>query len=120
MTDLTDERLAEIRATAEAGRIVSTTSTLATLDALTSARERAKRAEASLVHVGQSLTDQAAARQDPAMPLLVEAVLERIERDAEAQYAMAETHEERVVAHGLSLLCEWQRQAIKAKLESES
>lgn len=60
----------------------------------------------------QSLTEQAAARADPAMPRLTLDVLERLEGDAEANYACAEDRDDRVAAHGLSLLCEWQRKAI--------
>lgn len=66
-------------------------------------------AQAALAVVRQSLQEQAEARTDPTMPRLVPAVLEKLEGDAEAAWALAETREDRVAAHGLSLLCEWQR-----------
>lgn len=65
-------------------------------------------AQAALAVVRESLQDQAAARADPKMPRLTPEVLERLMGDAEAAYALAETREERVAAHGLSLLCDWQ------------
>lgn len=60
----------------------------------------------------QSLAEQAAARADPTMPRLSLDVLERLEADAEAEYACAGDRDDRVAAHGLSLLCEWQRKAL--------
>lgn len=60
----------------------------------------------------QSLTEQALARADPTMPRLSLDVLERLEGDAEAEYACAGDRDDRVYAQGLSLLCEWQRQTI--------
>ncbi len=66
---------------------------------------------ASLAVVRESLIEQAAARADPTMPLLLPEVLEAIRGDAEASYACAETSEERIAAHGLSLLCDWQDRA---------
>jgi len=65
-------------------------------------------AQAALAVVRQSLQDQAAARADPTMPLLTPEVLEHLRSEADAGYALAGTREERVQAHGLSLLCDWQ------------
>lgn len=59
----------------------------------------------------QTIADQAAARTDPTMPLLTREVVADLRADAEASYALAETREERVAAHGLSLICEWQERA---------
>lgn len=66
---------------------------------------------ASLKVCRESLTDQASARRDATMPVLVPEVIEAWASEAEASYAMAETAEERRNAHGLSLLVEWQRRA---------
>lgn len=63
----------------------------------------------------QSLQEQAAARADPAMPRLTAEVLEKLEGDAEAAWALGDSREDRVAAHGLSLLCEWQRAALTAE-----
>lgn len=58
----------------------------------------------------ESLAEQAAARADPVMPLLVPEVVQAIRDDAEAAYALAEDRADRVKAHGLSLLADWQDQ----------
>lgn len=58
----------------------------------------------------QSLKEQAEARVDPKTPLLTQAVVNELRERSEADYALAETREERVAAHGLSLLCDWQDQ----------
>lgn len=68
-------------------------------------------AKASLAIVRQSLVEQADARGDPTMPLLTAEVLERLQGDAEAAYACSDSREDRVAAHGLSLLCDWQERA---------
>lgn len=59
----------------------------------------------------RSLVEQARARADPLMPRLTEEVLAELRGDSEASYAMAETEQERIVAHGLALLCDWQDRA---------
>jgi len=64
----------------------------------------------------ESLVDQAAARADPAMPLLVASVRERLEGESEAVYAMSESREDRIYAHGLILLCDWQKAAASRAL----
>ncbi len=69
-------------------------------------------ARAALAIVRQSLREQAAARADPTMPRLTSEVLAKLEGEAEAAWALAEDQEDRVAAHGLSLLCDWQRQAL--------
>ena len=46
------------------------------------------------------------------MPLLTIEVVEQLRHDAEAQHALADSHQERAVAHGLNLLCEWQEPVI--------
>lgn len=70
--------------------------------------KRAIGAENSLRVCQESLREQAMARVDATMPLLVEKVVAEIRAQSEAQYAMAENRDERIVAHGLSLLCDWQ------------
>lgn len=77
-------------------------------DRFSTLRASLAEAENALKVVRQSLVDQSAARADPLMPRLTPAVLEHLRADAEAAYALAETPEERIVAHGLSLLCDWQ------------
>lgn len=79
-----------------------------TISRLTGERDEAK---AALAVCQESLKDQAAARQDPLMPILLPDVLEQLEADADANYAMAMSLDERRAAHGLSLLCAWQRNA---------
>lgn len=76
---------------------------------------RATEAEAALAVVRQSLTDQAAARADPTMPRLVPDVVSRLRSRAEATYALAEDVADRVEAHGLFLLCDWQDAARAAQ-----
>ncbi len=66
-------------------------------------------------HLRQSLHDQSAALADPEMPILTQAVREQLRDEAEASYAMADNEAERVYAHGLSLLCDWQDRAAEAK-----
>jgi len=73
-------------------------------------------AQAALEVCRESLVDQAAARADPAMPLLVASVRERLEGESEAVYAMSESREDRIYAHGLSLLCDWQKAAASRAL----
>lgn len=68
-------------------------------------------AQAALAVVRQSLIEQAEARADPAMPLLTVEVVDRLRSQSEASHALAETSEDRVDAHGLSLLCDWQDRA---------
>lgn len=80
-------------------------------DRLVSANEqlaRAREAEASLAVCRQTIAEQASARLDPAMPLLIERVVTGLREEAEVRYAMAETLEERQEAHGLAMLCDWQ------------
>lgn len=87
----------------------------ALLNHLTTLQAQVKELEEALATVRQSLKDQASARLDPTMPLLKPNVLEKIREWAEASYAMAEGQEERIEAHGLSLLCDWQDRAREAK-----
>jgi len=74
--------------------------------------------EETVAHVRESLSDQAAARADPTMPRLTSTVLETLKTEAEANYACAMTRDDRVAAHGLSLLCEWQERAALASEEN--
>jgi hypothetical protein len=71
--------------------------------------------EAALAVCRQAIVEQAAARADPDMPILTPEVLESLRGDAEAGYACADTAEERIQSHGLSLLCDWQDRAREAK-----
>lgn len=70
--------------------------------------EEIERLLGALETVRQSLKDQAAARHDPTMPLLVPEVVESLRENAEAQWALSDDRSDRVEAHGLSLLCDWQ------------
>lgn len=63
---------------------------------------------AALSTCQQSLVEQAAARADPTMPRLTPEVVAHLRANAEAEYALAETSEDRIASHGLSLLCDWQ------------
>ena len=74
-------------------------------------------ARAALAVCRQSLTEQALARADPNMPRLTPKVLERLSGDAEAAYALAEDADDRIAAHGLSLLVDWQN-ALSEKARS--
>ncbi|CAN7303597.1 hypothetical protein LJR164_001583 [Phenylobacterium sp. LjRoot164] len=69
-------------------------------------------AQAPLEVCRLSLVEQGSARRDPTMPVLIPEVIDALEGDAEAQYAMAMNSEERRAAHGLSLLVNWQRVAL--------
>lgn len=83
----------------------------AALSTISTQAARIKELEGALKVCRQSLIEQAEARADPTMPLLTAEVVAELEGDAEATYALASTRAERVTAHGLSLLCEWQRRA---------
>jgi len=86
------------------------------IDALAKLQAERDEAIAALEVCRESLVDQAAARADPAMPLLVASVRERLEGESEAVYAMSESREDRIYAHGLSLLCDWQKAAASRAL----
>lgn len=75
-------------------------------------------ASAALAVCRESLVEQAAARLDPTMPLLMPDVVERLREDSEVAYALAEDAEERIDAHGLALLCDWQDRARAARTEA--
>lgn len=85
--------------------------------ALAASEARREALEGQLAVVRQSLKEQAEARRDPAMPVLVPSVLEAIRADAEAQWACAEDKHDRINAHGLMLLCEWQERALNPQQE---
>ena len=65
------------------------------------------RVRARLAHVIQSLEEQAAARLDPAMPRLTAEVVDGLRSYAEASYCSSD-RADRVEAHGLFMLCDWQ------------
>lgn len=77
-------------------------------------------AQVALKVCRESLADQAAARADMTMPLLVPSVRERLEGEAECAYAMSENRDDRIYAHGLSLLSDWQKAAASRAMGDES
>lgn len=74
--------------------------------------------ERALAVCRQSLIEQAAARADPDMPILTAEVRQTLRDNAEATYALAEDHKERVEAHGLSLLLDWQDRAALGRADA--
>lgn len=88
------------------------------LNALQSERDsrdrRIAELEAALAVCRQSLVEQAQARTDPTMPLIKPEVVRVLREESEVRYACADDQHDRIVAHGLSLLCDWQdRSALK-------
>lgn len=79
-----------------------------------------REASAALAVVRQSLAEQAMARSDETMPILSDAVRDRLRSEAEAAYALSEDKADRIYAHGLSLLAQWQDRAALARAEARS
>lgn len=73
--------------------------------------ERARRAEAAIKHLQESLFWRAAARVDHTMPLLKAEIVAQIREEAELDIETMPDDEDPTTAHGLQLLCDWQDRA---------
>jgi predicted RNase H-like nuclease (RuvC/YqgF family) len=79
-------------------------------------RPQLDEAQKIIEHLQESLREQAMARIDLTAPLLKPEMVEKLREASEVQYALAEGQDDRIEAHALALLCDWQDQIRAGKL----